>query len=279
MRVPEGSADGHALHNRHVRPLSAAAPMRRARSARAAPQNGERMQLGCIEATVLTSTKEGTRAGSQPCATSGSGLSGPAGAPFHEQHSLLIRCKQALLRPKSQSVPLSGLSRLGCVPRCGQRVKLSSFRRVQTNESCGFGSGLDVRLAAHSHYLRCGEPLRLLLLCAEYCRVRNVSSPQAAYLYFGLGWSVLTEHWNRWLRNTIFSTTYNPSLLFAAIVILLTATLDHTRHATRAMHNARACNTRAHSASVGRSSRCAAAVAGKAAQLLAAFHAQAQPFR
>ncbi len=120
---------------------------------------------------------------------------------------------QASARPKSQSVPLSGLSRLGCVPRCGQRVKLSSLRRVQTDESCGFGSGLDVRLAAHSHYLRCGVPLRSLLLCAENCRVHTASSPQAAYLYFGLGWSVLTEHWNRWLRNTIFSTTYNPIII------------------------------------------------------------------
>ena len=103
-----------------------------------------------------------------------------------------------------------------------------------------------MRLAAHSHYLRCGVPLRSLLLCAEYCRVHNVSS-RPAYLYFGLGWSVLTEHWNRWLRNTIFSTTYNPSLLFASIVILMTATLDHTWHATRGMHNTRAA-TRARTA-------------------------------
>ena len=42
--------------------------------------------------------------------------------------------------------------------------------------------------------------------------------------------------------------------------------MQHVARTTRAH-----ATTRAHSASVGRSSRCAAAVAGKAAQLLAAF--------
>jgi hypothetical protein len=134
-----------------------------------------------------------------------------------------------------------------------------------------------VRLAAHLHYLRCGVPLRSLLLCAEYCRVRNVSS-RPAYLYFGLGWSVLTEHWNRWLRNTIFSTTYNPSLLFASIVILLTATLDHTRHATRGMNNTRACNN-ARAQRIGRALESLCRGRGRKGCTFARSHAQAQPFR